>query len=56
MVLPYLEKHLLSKYSVNDLLLHLNEIRKVKINDEWKLAEITKKAQKLLEKLDIHIT
>jgi hypothetical protein len=28
----------------------------VKINDSWHTAEITSKTQKLIEKLDIHIT
>ncbi|RLC65826.1 MAG: hypothetical protein DRI52_12705 [Chloroflexi bacterium] len=51
-----LEKNLISKYSVSDILMHLTEIRKVQINDEWKLAEITGKTQKLLEKLNVHIT
>ena len=50
------EKKLISKYSVRDLLLHLAEIRKVKINNDWKLAEITSKTQALLKKLDIPIT
>jgi len=51
-----LEKNLISKYSVSDILMHLTEIRKVQINDEWNLAEITGKTQKLLEKLNVHIT
>ena len=50
------EKKLISKYSVKDILIHLTEIRKVKINNEWKLAEITSKTQTLLKKLDIPIT
>lgn len=51
-----LEKRLISKYSVKDVLIHLTEIRKVKINNVWKLAEITSKTQTLLKKLDIPIT
>ena len=50
------EKQLISKYSVKDLLMHLTEIRKVKINNQWKLAEITSKTQSLLKKLDIPVT
>jgi hypothetical protein len=34
----------------------LAEIKKVKINDSWHTAEITNKTQKLIEKLDLHIT
>lgn len=50
------EKQLLSNFSPLDLLMHLIEIKKVKINDSWHTAEITSKTQKLMEKLDIHIT
>lgn len=50
------EKQLLSKFSPQDLLMHLAEIKKVKINDLWHTAEITNKTQKLIEKLEIHIT
>jgi len=32
------------------------EIRKVKINDKWYVAEITAKTQKLLDKINLHIT
>ncbi len=50
------EKKLLSKYSAMDLLMYLAEIKKVKINDSWHTGEITTKTQRLLERLDIHIT
>jgi len=50
-----LRKKLLSRYSVHDVLLHLSEIRKVKINNKWKIAEIDKKTEKLLDKLNINI-
>lgn len=50
------EKQLLSKFSPQDLLMHLAEIKKVKINESWHTAEITSKTQKLMEKLNIHIT
>jgi len=49
------EKELISKYSVKDLLMHLSEIRKVKINNSWKMVEITKKTHVLLRKLEIPI-
>ncbi len=50
------EKQLLSKFSPRDLLMHLLEIKKVKINDSWHTAEITGRTQKLIEKLGLHIT
>jgi hypothetical protein len=50
------EKLLLSKFSPQDLLIHLSEIRKVKINDSWHTAEITSKSRILLELLNVHIT
>ncbi len=52
-----LNKHnLLKKYSVNDLLIHLATIKKIKINQKWFNAEINVKTLKLIDKLDIHIT
>jgi transposase len=53
-----IDKKLLSKYSPGDLLKYLSEIKKVKINDTWKISEITSKTQKLLSHLDLfqHIT
>jgi transposase len=50
------DKQFLAKYSIKDLLIHLAEIRKVKINNEWRLAEISAKTLTLLKKLDIPIT
>ncbi len=47
---------LTGKYSPRDFILFLKEIRKVKINGKWYLAEITSKTEKLLEKLNIPIT
>ncbi len=49
------EKQLLSKFSRQDLLMHLAEIKKVKINDSWHTAEISRKIQIFLEKLNINI-
>jgi transposase len=51
-----LEKNLLKKYSVQDIIMHLLEIRKIKIKEEWRTAEINMKTIKLLEKMDINIT
>jgi len=50
------EKQLLSKFSPQDLLMHLTVIKRVKINDSWHTSEITSKSQKLLELLNLHIT
>ncbi|RME67082.1 MAG: hypothetical protein D6778_03785 [Nitrospirae bacterium] len=50
------EEGLLKKYSPRDLLVHLNSIKKVLVNDQWHLAEINKTTEKILQKLDIHIT
>jgi transposase len=50
------EKELLAKFSINDLIMHLSYIRKVRINGCWHLAEITDKTRRLLAKLECHIT
>ncbi len=50
------ENQLLANFSTQDLLMHLAEIKKVKINDSWHTTQITSKSQKLLGKLNIHIT
>lgn len=50
------EKELLIKFSISDLIMHLSYIRKVKINGCWHLAEITDKTRRLLTKLECHIT
>jgi hypothetical protein len=42
--------------SVKEIIMYLNGIKKIKINDKWILAEITKKTEDVLKKLDIHIT
>lgn len=44
------------KYSPKDLIQFLKEVRKVKINDKWYNAEITKKTHDLLNLVGIHIT
>ena len=50
-----IEKKLLSKYSVMDVLMYLKEIRKVKINDNWYTAEISSKTEKMMKKLNIEL-
>jgi transposase len=50
-----LKKKMLSKYSVKDVLMHMKEIRKVRINEEWYVAEVNTKTKKLIKKLDIDI-
>lgn len=49
-------KELNNKYSPMDLILFLKEVRKVKINEQWHNAEITRKNKELLDLLEIHIT
>lgn len=44
------------KFSPMDLIMFLKEVKKVRINKKWHLAEITKKTSDLLKKLNIHIT
>lgn len=51
-----IKKELLAKFSINDLIMHLSYIRKVRINGCWHLAEITDKTKRLLAKLECHIT
>ena len=50
------KKELLSKFSIKDVLLHLSLIKKIRINGQWHLAEITDKTKKLFAKLDYAIT
>jgi uncharacterized protein YueI len=47
---------LIKKYSVTDFLKFTHRIKKVKINGNWHLAEITKPVQSLLKKLNLDIT
>lgn len=49
-------KEMLSKISIKDLLIHLSYIKKIRINGEWHLAEITDKTKKLISKLGYAIT
>ena len=45
----------IKKYSVKDLLDHLQGIRMVKIEGQWHRAEIIKASQKLLDKISLPI-
>jgi len=47
---------LLNKYSPQDFVKFLVEIKKVRINDKWYNAEITKKTQDILMKIGLPIT
>ncbi|MEI6579773.1 MAG: transposase [Eubacteriales bacterium] len=51
-----LEHKLLKKYSVMDFLKFTHRIKKIKINNQWYLAEITKPVATLLDKLKLDIT
>ena len=51
-----IEHKLIRKYSVTDFLKFTHRIKKVKINGNWHLAEITKPVKSLLEKLNLDIT
>lgn len=46
-----LDKQMLKQYSPKDILLFLEHIKKMKINDKWLQAEITKKSQKIIDML-----
>ena len=48
--------NLTSDFSVQDLISHLKYIQCIKINNSWVTGEISGKSQKLLNKLNIHIT
>ncbi len=46
-----LDKEMLKKYAPKDILLFLEHIKKMKINDTWMQAEITKKSQTIIDML-----
>lgn len=56
LILKLKEKELNSKYSPKDLIMFLKDVKKIKINDEWRNLEITEKNLKLFNKLGLHIT
>ena len=47
---------LTASVSVQDLISHLKYIQRIKINNSWVTGEISGKTQKLLDKLNVHIT
>lgn len=50
------QKELLSKFSIKNLLIHFSYIKKIRINGQWYLAEVTDKTKKLFIKLGYDIT
>ena len=50
------DKKVLKKYSIKDVLLHLELVHKLKISNTWITSEIPKKTANLLKRLEIHIT
>ena len=44
---------LLKRYSVNDYIQQLTDLKKIKINDEWYFNEITRASSRMLEKLGL---
>ncbi len=46
-----LDKQILKKYAPKNILLFLEHIKKMKINDTWMQAEITKKSQTIIDML-----
>lgn len=48
--------NMLKRYSVSDFIMHLYEMKKVRINDSWIAEPITNASMTMLEKLKIHIT
>ena len=46
-------KGLLKKYSVNDYIQILTDLKKIRINGQWHFNEITKNTERMLEKLGI---
>jgi len=47
------EKMLLKKYSVNDYIQMLTDLKKIKINDQWYFNEITRNSSRMLDKLGL---
>ena len=43
------------KYSPKDLLLYFSQVKKIKIQDQWKVAEVPQKVEALIKKYDIPI-
>jgi len=51
----YFEQDLLKRYSVNDYVQMLTDVKKVRINDTWYDNEITGYTQRMLEKIGIPV-
>jgi transposase len=51
-----MQHNLLKKYSPKDILMHLNTIKRIKINQKWVIAEIPTKSKNILDDLQIPIT
>lgn len=49
------EKKLLKSISVNDVIQHLTDVKKIKINNQWYLNEFTSYTQKLIAKFGVKI-
>jgi transposase len=47
------QNELLSKYSPQDLLLHLSQIKTIKLNGVWKLAEVNSRVRKIINKIKL---
>ena len=51
-----LRKHdLLKKYSLEDVIEHLQRVSMFKIGEEWKISEIPKKSGEIIRALEISI-
>ena len=46
-------KGLLKKYSVNDYVQLLTDLKKIKINGDWHFNEVTKDSSRMMEKLGL---
>ena len=44
-----------SRYSPEDVIMHLERIYMLRIGDQWKLSEIPKKSRIIIEKLELPI-
>lgn len=49
------EKKLLKSISVNDVIQHLTDVKKIKINNQWYLNEFTSYTQKLVSKVGVKL-
>ena len=49
------QKDLLSRYSPEDVIKHLERISMIKIDNEWRMSEIPKKSREIIDSLEISI-